>query len=216
MVVLLHGIARSNRSMGKAEQHFAKSGYATLNIDYPSQSAPLIELAGMLERNLRAADSGRYRKLHFLTHSMGGILVRTYLREFSPANLGRVVMLAPPNQGSEVADRLSRWGLFKWFYGPAGLELQTGEAGLPAALGAATFDLGVIAGSKSLDPVSSSWLPGPDDGKVTVEGTKLDGMADHIVLPVTHTFIMRDRTVLDQAQHFLETGTFHRDGVGDG
>ncbi len=209
-VVLLHGIGRTRRSMARAERTLASLGYETFNLDYPSRSLAIPQLADHLCDQLRAQAVERFSALHFLTHSMGGIVTRAFLQRQKPSNLGHVVMLAPPNQGSEVADFLSGNFLYNWFYGPAGGDLKTSSAGFLSTLGRVDFPLGVIAGSQSIDPVSSLLLPKPNDGKVSVENTKVDGMADHLVLPVNHTFIMRDVEVLREAAFFLRHGKFQR------
>jgi triacylglycerol lipase len=207
IVVLLHGIGRTSGSMTTVAQHLTDQGYAICNVDYPSRSQSIAELAEGLHSRLQTESTAHFSKTHFVTHSMGGLLVRELMKQFRPENVGRVVMLAPPNQGSEVADFLAGNFLFKIIYGPAGQDLRTGKK----ALGPVDFPLGVIAGTKSIDPISSLILSGPHDGKVTVENTKVEGMADHLTLPVNHTFLMRDKTVLQQAALFLATGAFdHR------
>ena len=211
MVVLLHGIGRSSGSMKAVAAHLADPttdrGYAILNVDYPSRSQSIEDLAAGLHQQLLSEGASSVSKLHFVTHSMGGLLVRELVKQSRPKNLGRVVMLAPPNQGSEVADFLAGNFLFKMIYGPAGQDLKTGNE----AFGAVDFPLGVIAGTTSIDPISSFILTGPNDGKVTVENTKVDGMADHLTLPVNHTFLMRNKTVLKQVALFLATGAFDHD-----
>jgi len=204
MVVLLHGIGRTSGSMKAVAAHLADQGYAVFNVDYPSRSQSIADLAAGLHRQLLCEGTSSFSKLHFVTHSMGGLLVRELVKQSRPENFGRVVMLAPPNQGSEVADFLSGNFLFKMIYGPAGEDLKTGNE----AFGAVDFPLGVIAGTTSIDPISSLILTGPNDGKVTVENTKVEGMADHLTLPVNHTFLMRNKTVLQQVSLFLAMGVF--------
>ena len=134
--------------------------------------------------------------------------MRQYLTANRIANLGRTVMLAPPNHGSEVVDKLSKLPGFKLANGDAGMQLGTGEGSVPTGLGAVNFDLGVIAGTRTVNPILSTLLPNPDDGKVSVASTRVAGMNDHIELPVSHTFMMRNRKVIAQTLHYLQQGKF--------
>ena len=208
-VILLHGLCRTSRSMVPMEQALWQAGYEVLNIDYPSRTDTIEQLS---ERALGLAIAKCQRhgavRIHFVTHSVGGILVRSYLARHNVPNLGRVVMLGPPNQGSEVVDRLGSTWLFQKTDGPAGRELGTDGQSTPNKLGPAHFCVGVIAGNRSINWINSMLIPGSDDGKVSVERTKLAGMADHLLLHATHTFIMRNRTAIQQTIRFLRTGRF--------
>ena len=150
--------------------------------------------------------------MHFVTHSLGGILVRVYLENNQLENLGRVVMLAPPNGGSQVVDRMVGTPGFTWLNGPAGAQLGTDEASIPSQLGPVDFEVGIIAGTKTINFMLSQYLPNPDDGKVSHERTKVEGMADFITVPRSHPFIMNAPEVISQALAFIETGHFvHED-----
>jgi pimeloyl-ACP methyl ester carboxylesterase len=208
-VVLLHGLCRTSRSMEPMRKALVQAGYCVTNLDYPSRTATIEELGesvvGSALADCRARGAAR---IHFVTHSLGGILVRSYFARHSAHDLGRVVMLGPPNQGSEVVDRLGSWPLFSLINGPAGRELGTSPGSLPNRLGAPSFCVGIIAGNRSIHRINSLLIPGPDDGKVSVERTKLSGMADHIVISATHPFIMRNRKVIHQTMEFLQNGKF--------
>jgi triacylglycerol lipase len=146
--------------------------------------------------------------VHFVTHSLGGILLRFYLENNQLESLGRVVMLAPPNGGSEVVDAMVGTPGFAWLNGPAGAQLGTDEESIPSQLGPVDFEVGIIAGTKTINFMLSQYLPNPDDGKVSLERTKVEGMADFITVPRSHPFIMSAPEVISQALAFIETGHF--------
>jgi pimeloyl-ACP methyl ester carboxylesterase len=214
-VVLLHGLGRSSFSMQSLAAKLEAAGYLTHNIDYPSTNLEADELGGMLGERLDACCRDAAR-LHFVTHSMGGIVVRAYLAEHRPENLGRVVMLAPPNRGSEWVDFLGDVAVFRWVMGPTAAQLGTDDASLPNRLPKPDYPLGIIAGTGVVNPVGAGIIPGDDDGTVSVERTRLDGMTDFVTVDASHSFIMYSDDVAREVIAFLTTGQFdHRSDSTD-
>lgn len=208
-VILLHGLARSAGSLAKLETALQAAGFRTCNLDYPSTAHALPELAeDYLLPAILACRGDRPGPLSFVTHSMGGIIVRYLAATHPELAIGRVVMLSPPNRGSEVVDRLGSFGLFRFINGPAGQQLGTAPDSLPNRLGPPAFELGVITGDRSINPLLSLLIPGADDGKVAVERAGLAGMRDFLVIHASHPLIMNHRRAIGQTIHFLQQGNF--------
>ena len=208
-VILLHGLLRSADSMNKLERRLEREGYIVVNVDYPSRKYSIQELSELaVAQGLSECEKQKCSSIHFVTHSLGGILVRMYFSKNGNTDVGRVVMLGPPNQGSEVVDNLKNMPGFEMLNGPAGMQLGTDSSSVPRSLGAVNFELGIIAGTQSINFILSMFLSNPDDGKVSVESTKVKGMKDFIVLPTTHPFMMKNKVVIDQVVHFLKNGKF--------
>ncbi len=210
-VVLLHGLARTRRSMQAMAQALLEQGYRVVNTAYPSRHQTIDELAArVIPRAMFECQRQGATRIHFVTHSLGGILVRRYFNRQTDNYLGRVVMLGPPNQGSEAVDRLRDLPGFGLLNGPAGRQLGTGADSVPRSLGPVTFELGVIAGTHGINPWLARLIPGDNDGKVSVESTRVAGMTDFIQLPCSHTFMMKSPRVIQQTIFFLKNGMFDR------
>ena len=208
-VVLLHGLARTADSMKALEKRLALEGYIVVNVDYPSRKYPIETLAEIaVGQGIEECTKKSATKINFVTHSLGGILVRVYLKSNRRDDIGRVVMLGPPNQGSEVVDNLKNAPGFELLNGPAGMQLGTKSSDIPKSLGPVDFDLGVIAGTQSINLILSTFIPGQNDGKVSVESAKVKGMHDFVTLPTTHPFMMKNAAVIDQTVYFLQHGQF--------
>ena len=216
-VLLLHGIARTAASLGKLARSLGAAGFETLNLDYPSRKQPLAELVELVHEKagpFLAEDGGL---AHVVTHSMGGLLARAYIARHRPPNLGRVVMLGPPNAGSELADRMGRHKLYQGFFGPAGQQLGTSRDGrLSHLLGDVDYPVGVIAGDRAVDPMGWLLLPRPNDGRVPVARTRVAGMAGHVTVHATHALMMRNAGVIRHTVGFLQTGRFNGCGLARG
>lgn len=207
VVVLLHGLARTDRSMRPLEKHLSGVGFQVHNLRYPSTDLPPEELVANLHAQISGCCANAPR-LHFVTHSLGGILLRAYLTDHPSSNLGRIVMLAPPNHGSEFADLFAHSRLFQSALGPTAAQLGTGSDSLPNRLPPPSFEFGVIAGTRSINPVSGLVVPGESDGTVSVESTQLAGMSDFITVSTSHTFILQSDAAARYVVEFLRHGHF--------
>lgn len=209
--MVLHGLARSAASMNQMANRLESEGFDVANVDYPSREHSIDILADLaVSEGLAQCEGNAASKIHFVTHSLGGILVRVYLKDHKRDDIGRVVMLGPPNQGSEAVDNLKNAPGYELLNGPAGMQLGTDLTDLPRTLGPVDFELGVIAGTQSINLIPSSFLPNPDDGKVSVEATKVAGMSDFIALETTHPFMMKNDAVMNQTVFFLKHGHFEK------
>lgn len=208
-VVLLHGLNRSWRAMEPMAAALQEAGYSTVNVDYPSQLGTIEELAPIAVRlGVQSCQSAGASTVHFVTHSLGGILLRYEVEREPIKNLGRVVMLGPPNQGSELVDQTRDWPGIETINGPAGMQLGTNADSIPSRLGPVAFELGVIAGTATINILASAMLPDEDDGKVTLERTKVDGMDDFLIVDDSHRYMLRSDIVTRNTTAFLRTGRF--------
>lgn len=207
-VILLHGLARTARSMNKLARQFAQLGYHTINQNYPSRRFTVEQLAEQVISNA-LAQYPSVERIHFVAHSLGAILVRLYLSRHDIPVLGRVVMLGPPNHGSELVDKLCRFRLYRALLGPAAMQLGTNAQSLPNTIASPDCQVGIIAGNHSLNWLGNRLLPSPSDGTVSVASTRLDGIKNHLILPVSHSLMMNNREVIKQSVHFIQHGSFN-------
>lgn len=209
-VVLLHGISRSSKQMNKLGLYLQKEGYEVINIDYPSTDYSLEVLTDSIHADL-SKKMVENKPVHFVGYSMGGLLTRTIIHKYNPTNLGRVVQLATPNHGSEVSDFFKNNYVYKKILGSAGQQLITDQQKIEHLFGKIYYDLGIIAGNSTVAPISSIVIiPGEDDGRVSIESTRLEGMKDHIIIPASHTFLPSKEIVHQQVVHFLKNGVFKK------
>ncbi len=207
-VILLHGLGRTSASMRIMQWALEHHGYRVVNPSYPSRKARIDELADLVIPDAISACADA-RHIHFVTHSMGGILLRHWLARNPLPQPGRAVLLGPPNGGSEIVDRFGAWRLFEAINGPAGKQLGTDPDSMPHALSSATgLQVGVIAGSRSWNPIYSAAIDGPNDGKVSVASAFDIEARDKLVLPVSHTWMMMDPRVITATMRFLDVGRF--------
>lgn len=209
-VVLVHGLGRSPRSLLAVRWSLWRSGYRVVSVRYPSRRVTVQEavdewLVPALERLVLEPGS----RVHFVTHSLGGILFRAWARKRpSEFPLGRTVMLGPPNQGSEVLEALSRHRWVRRLLGPVVEELGANERSLPRQLGAVPPDTGIIMGNRAVIPFFREILGPESDGIVTVAGGWVAGQADFMVTAADHTFMMWRPQVLQAVNRFLKEGCF--------
>ena len=211
-LILLHGLGRTNKSMRALEERLVKENYEVLNLDYASRSGTIPFISdSLIAPEIESFYSDTSKKINFVTHSLGGIVVRYYLNRHSLPNLGRIVMLSPPNKGSEVVDFLTQFPLVPDIMGPAFLQLAADSNSFVNNLPAIQAEIGIITGKSSINFINSVLIPGPDDGKVSVESAVLEGMSDFYVVNRTHPFIMSAPEVLDQVVSFLQNGYFNKE-----
>ena len=210
-VVLVHGALRGRPGLLPTAAYLRRRGFDPRVFGYRTRRDGIDGAARRLGRAVARWFPGERGAVGFLTHSMGGLVVRQYLSQTpAPGTRGRVVLLAPPNKGSELVDTLKDVPGFEWLSGPAGIALSADIDSIPNTISDADAEYGVIAGDLSLNPLYSSLIPGDDDGKVSVESTKFAAMTDHIVVNASHTFIMNSSDVAGQVIAFLRTGRFLR------
>jgi len=206
IIVLLHGLARSNTSMWLLASRLEDAGYYVRRVEYDSLHQNPNEILTEISSQINQCCQKHAQSVHFVGHSLGGLMVRAYLQNNRVDKLGRVVLLGTPNQGTEAADHFSNSWLMK-ILGPTAKTLGTDADSFPKSLEAPYYPVGIVAGehkSQLNDPV----IPGKDDGLVSVEATKIDTMTDFIIIETGHSRMRYDREVADQTIEFIKNGAF--------
>jgi len=208
-------MGRTAYSMRPMEKYLRGKGYHTVNYSYPSTSQTIEHIARHDLPILINKCGSQTEKIHFVTHSLGGIVLRYYLQTNQLPKGSRIVMLSPPNKGSEIADKFRKTRWYKWLTGPAGQQLTTDLNSVPNKLKSIPYDVGIMTGRRTFEPWFSRLIPGEDDGKVSVKRAHISEMKDFLVVNNTHTFIMTSNRVKRQVYHFLKHGLFERHEDGD-
>ena len=208
-VVLIHGFARSSYSMSKINKRLQKHGYVTIPIDYPSRKYTIEQITEKFVIPKIKNEITKYSKVHFVGYSLGGIITRYFLSINRPANLGKVVFIATPNKGVEIVTHLGKYQWFKSIFGYAVNQLAENSEFLSSLPQEVDYEAAVISGNFSTNPITSLFIiPGEDDGTVSVESTKINGMKDHVIYSKTHMLLLHYEKVAESAEHFIAHGKF--------
>lgn len=216
-VILLHALAKTDKSMQKIASELGEEGYVVINLSYPSRKHTIEELSELyLAKAVQKLCIDKKKRIHFVGYSLGCIIIRKYLQDYLRLNLGRVVMIAPPNHGSEIVEFMMKGplkALYKWWFGPAGQQLGASKnsyinKGLEKSV---KYELGIIAGDCCINPIVPFIIKKTNDGRVSIKSTKLKGMKDHIVIHSPHCFVASNDETIKQVAYFLRNGQFYTD-----
>ncbi len=206
-VVLIHGILRGSRSMNKIKRELVSQGFIVTGFDYSPGDGSIEEISDRLHEIIKKFPKG---KIHFVTHSMGAVIVRKYISKYKPRNTGRVVMIAPPNNGSVYAAVLMRLPFFEKIFGRSGVEIADGENCILNTLPVPKFEFGVIAGGTGYEIGLNPFLKGDNDGTVLLNETIIKGMADFMQIKGQHSFLLFNNEVISESINFLKNGKFQK------
>lgn len=207
IVVLIHGLARSNAAMWLLNLRLRRAGFHVEAVGYDSLNRTPEQIVENISQQIDSCCKEKNNQIHFVGHSLGGLLARAYLQKNQLRNLGRVVLLGTPNHGTEVADYFQD----KWWAkiaGPTALSLGTGQESFPNTLDDPYYPVGVIAGIRQNN--NDHILPGLDDGLVSLESTKVKNMDDFMIVYSGHSMMRYNEEVVNQTVHFLYKGKFKK------
>lgn len=210
VVILLHGVLRTPMSMKIIELRLEKEGFDVLNYGYHSRQKIIENHAKDLAEFLQTQEFEPTDTVHFVTHSMGSLVARYFLSHYKLNHAGRFVMIAPPNQGSSMADYLSEKKWYRWIWGAPAEQFLTADSSFAKNAGIPPREFGIIAGGKGDGAGWNPIISGDDDGTVSVEQTKLDSMKDFIVIRNLHSLLLWDKEAVEQIVAFLKNGEFER------
>jgi hypothetical protein len=206
IIVLLHGLGRGTTSMWLLASRLEDAGYYVHRVGYSSLDQRPDEILQDISKQINECCRDHEQPVHFVGHSLGGLMIRAYLQDNEVDNLGRVVLLGTPNNGTEAADHFSDGWLMK-ILGPTANALGTDDESFPNSLAPPYYPVGIIAG-KLNSRLNDQVVPGEDDGLVSIESTKIDGMTDFIVIETGHSMMRYDSEVADQTVAFIKFGAF--------
>ena len=212
-VIIIHGIVRSSKSFSAMQKSLEADGSIVVPFDYPSTRVKISESSNYLHSVLESLEG--VEQIDFVVHSMGGLLVRSYLKNHRDPRIGKMVMLGVPNLGARMATILKDVTLFNLVFGPAGQELIDDPDGFIAGLPSPDFPFAVIAGARGTPAGFNPLIPGDDDGTVSVDATRLPGAADFMTTPAIHSFLMGDANVIAATRRFLSSGALRESGETD-
>ena len=210
-VITLHGILRSSKSWTDLQRVLQPDGYTFVSIDYPSTQQSISDFADQLQGLIVSLEG--IERIHFVVHSMGGLIVRRWCQQYSDPRVERLVMIGTPNSGAEVASMLQKNLLFQLIFGPSGQELVADPETFISTLPLPTMEFAVIAGAKGDSNGFNPLIPGDDDGIVTVKSARLPGAQDYLSVRSLHSFLPWHPEVMDATRRFLSTGALRATGV---
>ena len=208
VIVLLHGLGRDNKSMWLLASRLEDADYHVHRIEYSSLDQQPAEIVTDISKQINKCCLGQFKKIHFVGHSLGGLIIRAYLQQHKVDNLGRVVLIGTPNKGSEVADHFSDSWLIE-LLGPTAQSLGTGKNSFPNSLLPPYYPLGVIAGEND-SILKNLIIPEKNDGLVSVSSAKVEGMTDFILINTSHSMMRYNSEVAEQTIEYIKNGSFSR------